>query len=249
MNNLKIYLVSYDRLEKRVIEKLSLEERQHLTCYSVNKSVLKMFSTKLPVINEWELDWYSPRFQSRQYYEYGTIIHAVKNPNLLNGLSHVGLMHYDMLFPENSINFIKDEIEKNPRQIFYVVKRNDSLYFTDKQLKEVCNYLNDKLGINSSPESIYENGWISEALSVTPVDIFTKFGQFLIDNHTDIENMLLTNRWGLMDHCNHRICGIVERFWGIYLVSCGLPITKSNIIHDWDYYKHEHLQQKNWIKR
>jgi hypothetical protein len=249
MSNFKIFLVSFDRLDKRVISNLTPDEIDHLLCYSVNRSVLKMFQTKLPIINEWELPWYSSHYQNHQYYEYGTIIHAIKNPHLLEGLSNVGLMHYDMIFPANSINNIQSEIEKNPQQIFYVVKRNDALYFTDKQLSEVCNYLNSRLGINSSVKSIKESGWISEALSIVPVEIFKNFGQFLLDNYLDIENMLIKNRWGIMDNCNHRVCGIIERFWGIYLVSCGLPIVQTNIIHDWDYYKHEHLTQKNWIVR
>jgi len=249
MSNFKIFLVSFDRLDKRVIDQLTPEEKDHLICYSVNRSVLKMFQTKLPVINEWEFPWYTSHFQLRQYFEYSSIVHLYKNPELLEGLTNVGLMHYDMLFPKNSINLIREQLENNSQQIIYVIKRNDSLYFTDNQLDKICEYLNKRLDINSSPSKINESGWISEALSVVPVEIFKRFGKFLLDHYLDIENILITNRWGIMDTCNHRVCGIIERFWGIYLVSCGLPLVQSDIVHDWDYYKHAHLEQKNWIIR
>lgn len=247
MVNFKIFMVSYDTLDNYAIRDVSDEERNKLVCYAVNPDKPKFFQARLDRVNEWELPWYTPRYQMSQYYEYGSMVHIVKNPFLLKGLTHVGVMHYDMYFPPDSITEIQRDLNSDPNQIFYVVRRMDSLYFSYDQLKNVCWYLNEKLGIQANADYIMQEGWISEALSVVPIEVLSKFAEFIHGNHLDIENMIRTNRWGIMNTCNHRVCGLVERFWGIYLVSLGLPVKKSRIVHDWDRYKHAHQSQKNWI--
>lgn len=245
MTNIKYYLVSYDRCDQRAVDKLTLEERKKVICYTVNRSVPKLINAKIKIINEWELNWHSPRYQSLKYYEYGLIPHCVKNQELLEGLTHVGFMHNDVLFSENSVNNMIKDLDENPRQIFYIILRQkDVLYFTKEQLNHICEYLSERLELNIDSEYIWNNGFISEALSVTPVDIFIKFGNFILKYQYDIENILNTNRWGLMNTVKHRLCGLTERFWGIYLMSCKLPIKKMNVEHDRDFYEHAHLKFK-----
>jgi hypothetical protein len=99
------------------------------------------------------------------------------------------------------------------------------------------------------PIKVINVGWISEAMSVVPKDVFIKFGNFLFENNEEIQNILLQNRWGIMNQINHRICGIVERMWGLYLVNCGLELVQMNVEHDWNFYNHDHLSQKNWIEK
>ena len=95
---------------------------------------------------------------------------------------------------------------------------------------------------------IWNNGWISEAISLTPKNVFLKFANFIYDNKSDVENILIDNKWGIMNNINHRICGLVERMWGFYLMNCNLPMQKMNVIHDWDFYVHKHQSEDNWIK-
>ena len=245
MINIKYYLVSYDRCDHRAISKLTLEEREKVICYAVNGAVPKIIGAKIKVVNEWQLKWYAPRYQTLKYYEYGLIPHCVKNPELLDGLTHVGLLHNDVLFAENSVNDMISKLEENPRQIFYIILRqNDVLYFTKDQLKYIAEYMSPKLNIDVNPDYIWNNGFISESLTVTPIDIFIKFGEFILTYQYDFENILNTNRWGLMNTVKHRLCGLVERFWGIYLMSCGLPIEKMKVTHDREIYEHEHLKHK-----
>jgi hypothetical protein len=246
---LNFFLVSYDRLDDRVINNLSDSEVDTVKCYAVQKSVPKKITPRVEVINEWELDWNDYSYQSKQYYEYGTIIHLINNPHLIESLTHIGLLHYDVLFNQNSVNDILESISNNSNQIFYQrIRYVNDLYLSRYHLVEICNFMNDKLNMNISADNIWDNGWISEALSVTPIDVFKKFGNFIQDNRTEIEDILLKNRWGIMDHINHRICGIIERMWGIYLISYGSPLTKMNIEHDWDSYVHKHQTEENWIK-
>jgi hypothetical protein len=246
---LNFFLVSYDRLDDKVINNLSDSEVDTVKCYAVQKSVPKKITPRVEVINEWELDWNDYSYQSKQYYEYGTIIHLINNPHLIENLTHIGLLHYDVLFNENSVNDILESISNNPNQIFYQrIRYINDLYLSRYHLVEICNFMNEKLDMNISADNIWDNGWISEALSVTPVDVFKKFGNFILDNRNEIEDILLKNRWGIMDHINHRICGIIERMWGIYLISYGLTLTKMNIEHDWDSYVHKHQTEENWIK-
>jgi hypothetical protein len=177
-------------------------------------------------------------------------IHLINNIHLIEDLTHIGLLHYDVLFNENSINDIIESIDKDENQIFYQrIRYVDDLYLSPTHLIGICEFMNSKLNMKISPEDIWNNGWISEALSVTPIEVFKKFGNFIIDNRTEIEDILLKNRWGIMDHINHRICGIIERMWGIYLKSYGFPLVKMNIEHDWNSYIHKHQTEENWIKK
>jgi len=132
MANIKYYLVTFDRLDRRVIYKLSKEEKKSIICYAVNSAIPKLITPEIKIVEEWKLKWYTPRYQFLQYYEYGAIVHCIKNPELLEGLTHVGLLHYDVFFPENSINEIKENLNKNPDIILYnTLRHNDTLYFTN----------------------------------------------------------------------------------------------------------------------
>lgn len=245
MINIKYYLVSYDRCDHRAVSKLTPEERENVICYAVNGAVPKIIGAKIKVVNEWQLKWHSPRYQTLMYYEYGCIVHCVKNPELLEGLTHIGLLHNDVLFAPNSVNNMINALNENPRKIYYIILRqNDVLYFTKEQLNHIIDYMSPKLDITINPDKIWNEGFISESLAVTPIDIFTKFGEFIIKYQYDFENILNTNRWSLMSTVKHRLCGFVERLWGIYLVSCKLPIEKMDIEHDREYYEHAHLKYK-----
>jgi len=247
---LNFFLVSYDRLDDKVINNLTDYEIKHIKCYAVQKSVQKRITSRVEVINEWELDWNDYSYQSKQYYEYGTIIHLIKNPKLIKGLTHIGLLHYDVLFNTNSVNDIINSLNQNSNQIFYQrIRYVNDLYLNLEHLTNICEFMNEKLDMNISANDIWQNGWISEALSVVPIEVFKKFGNFIIDNREEIENILLQNRWGIMNYVNHRICGIIERMWGIYLKSYGLKLSKMNIEHDWDSYTHKHQTEENWIKK
>lgn len=247
---LNFFLVSYDRLDDKVINNLTSDEIDLVKCYAVQKSVPKKITTRVGVINEWELDWNDYSYQCKQYYEYGTIIHLIKNPHIIEDLTHIGLLHYDVLFNINSVKDIVSSLEENPNQIFYQrIRYVDDLYLSPDHLTGICGFMNEKLNMNISAGDIWTNGWISEALSVVPVEVFKRFGNFIIDNREEIENILLQNRWGIMNYINHRICGIIERMWGIYLKSYGMQLSKMNIEHDWYSYVHKHQTEENWIKK
>jgi hypothetical protein len=247
--NLKIFMVTYDRLEDRAIDNLTDEEVNHLKCYAVQKNVDKKISKRVEAINEWELAWNDYEYQNKQYYEYGAIVHLINNPHLLEGVTHVGLLHYDVLFGKNSVNELKSCIEQNPNQIFYQrIRGIEDLYLTKFEVDRICEFMQERLGIRMNPEKIWISGWVSEALSVTSIEVFSKFGEFIKNHRHEREDILVSNRWGIMNHINHRVCGIVERMWGFYLVSLEWKMQKMNIEHDWDYYTHKHLEEKNWIK-
>ena len=249
MIKLNFFLVSYDRLDDRALSALDDNEIKNVKCYAVQKSVQKKISNRVDIINEWELPWNDYSFQNKQYYEYGTIVHLVKNPEVLDTLTHVGLLHYDALFNKNSINDIFFKLNENPDKIFYQRIRDISdLYLTKSEVDNICQFMSERLNMKIDSDNIWKNGWISEALSVTPVDVFKKFGNFIIDYQSEIEDILLSNRWGIMNHINHRVCGIIERMWGFYLVSLNKPLEKMNIEHDWDSYIHKHQTEENWIK-
>jgi len=251
MINLKYYLVSFDRCDHYAVSKLTPEERNDVICYAVNPAVFKLISAPIKRVNEWEFKWYSNRYQVLQYYEYGTIVHCVKNPELLEGLTHVGLLHYDVFFPPNSVNDIKKELEIEPNVIYYnTLRQNNQLFFTQDQLKHIVEFMNKKLAMNMDANKIWNSEWVSEALSITPINIYKKFGEYILSSQHEIEAILNGNKWGIMDYVKHRPCGFMERMWGIYLISLDLPLKKMPIIHDWDRYQHAHLKDKeNFLKK
>lgn len=250
MNKLNFFLVTYDRLYDKVIENLNETEISDIVCYNVQKSVLKKITPLVKnQINEWELEWNDFGYQKKQYYEYAAFIHLLKNPKLVENLTHIGISHYDTIMEKNSIKNLYKDLEKNPNIIFYQrIRDTYDLYLSKYEVDCLSNFMSEKLEMNIDPNNIWNNGWISEALSLTPKSVFMKFAEFLLNNKSEIENILLQNKWGIMNHINHRICGVVERMWGFYLVSCGLTLKKMDIIHDWDSYVHKHTTEPNWIK-
>jgi hypothetical protein len=106
MIKLDLFLVSYDRLDGKVIQYLDDKETECIKCYAVQKKVHKNITPKVKVIKEWELEWNDYSFQQKQYYEYSAIVHLVKNIEVLKNITHIGILHYDVLFGKNSINNI-----------------------------------------------------------------------------------------------------------------------------------------------
>jgi len=243
MVNINFFIVTYDKLYTRVIEELDQQELNSVVCYNVQKKVKKNITSKITrFISEWELPWNDYSYQTNQYYEYGSMVHLFKNPKLLENLTHVGLLHYDIKFKQNSINEIRAELERTPNTIFYQMMRPyQQLSFLENEVEELCKFMSDRLEMNIDKTRIWGGTWISEALSVTPINVFNKFANFLCTYQNDIEDILKSNRWNIMNHCPHRICGLVERMWGFYLLSCNMPLKQMNIIHEWDSYSHQHM--------
>lgn len=252
MNNteLKIFIVTYDRILKKAVESLSNEELETITSYNIQKKIKKNIDKKIKYhLNEWDLSWNDPSYQLKQYYEYSIFPHLFKNQELIQNNTHIGVFHYDIIFQSNAIENTTHHLNKNPNTIFYQRIRNKKdLYLTEYEVNELCSFLKSKIpNTYFDPNKIWENGWVSECLSIVPKKIALEFGKFLFENKKEIESILLENKWGIMNNINHRICGIVERMWGFYLVSCGLITKKIDIIHDWDSYQHKHTEEKNWI--
>jgi hypothetical protein len=244
MNKLHFFLVTYDRLYDKVVENLTPSEIECITCYNVQKKVTKQISSLIKnEINEWELPWNLYDFQKKQVYEYGTMVHLYKNPNILDGITHVGILHYDVVFNKGSVDDIQRTISTVPDTIFYQkIRTREQLSLSFFEVSKLCEFMSERLGQHIDPNIPWESGWISESLSVTPKEVFLKFAEFLHDYINDIENILRNNIWNIMNHCPHRMCGIIERMWGFYLVNQNLPLKQMNIIHDWDSYNHEHMK-------
>jgi len=243
MKRVDFFLVTYDRLYDKVVESLTEKELKHVTCYNVQKKVVKVISPLIQKqINEWELPWNSYDYQTKLFYDFSAIVQHYKNQHLLKDTTHVGLLHYDVIFNTNSVNAIHKDLIDNQDVIFYQkIRPREQLSLSLFEVTKLCDFMSERIGVYIDPAIAWNNGWISESLSVTPKDIFLKFGEFLFYYSEQIETILKNNIWGIMNHCPHRICGIVERMWGFYLVAQGLPLKQLNVIHDWDSYQHQHM--------
>lgn len=249
MCDLKCFLVTYDRLYDKAIDQLDENEIKTIYCYKIQKKVPKNISFLISNhIKEWELPWNDYRYQAKQYYEYGAMIHLLNNPSLISEATHIGLFHYDIIFNKNSIKSVCDKIKENRETIFFQKKRGvEDLYLSPYELRKICEFMSKRLKMNIDPVIIRENGWFSEALSITPKHIFLQFASYLQDNYAEIENILIDNNWGIMNSIKHRVCGIVERMWGFYLMSHTIEKQQLDVIHDWDSYIHKHISEQNWI--
>ena len=243
MSNLQIFIIAYDRIYNKVVDQLTASELESITCYGVQKRVPKAITPLIRTrVNEWELPWNDYGFQTRQYYEYSSMVHLYKNLNLIEKLSHIGILHYDVIFNVNSVNEIKQVIEVNPNTIFYQkIRSREQLSLHKHEVDSLCALMGKRMGITIDSDLAWNNGWISEALSITPKAVLCKFAKFIHDHGEEIEYILRHNVGGIMNHCPHRICGIVERLWGFYLVSSGMDLKPMNVTHDWDSYQHRHM--------
>jgi hypothetical protein len=243
MIDVNFLLVTYDKLLDRALDNLSNEELSSVSCYAVQKKTPKNISSKITkTYEEWNLPWNDFSYQTKQYYEYGTIIHLYKNQNIITKNTHIGLLHYDVLFEKNSIKDICTTLQEDHDTIFYqMIRPPEQMSLLDYEFKKLCEFMSIRLDVLIDPDFIKQNGWISESLSVTPKEVFLKFGEFLFHYGKEIETILKNNVWGIMNHCPHRICGIIERMWGFYLMSLPNKKKQMNIIHDWYSYDHHHM--------
>jgi hypothetical protein len=243
MIDINFFLVTYDRLLDKALANLSEEELSSISCYAVQKKVPKQISSKVKTVyEEWNLPWNDYFYQTKQYYEYGAIVHLFKNQNLIAHNTHIGLMHYDVLFEQNSVKDIQKHLHTNHDTIFYQkIRPPEQMSLLDYELNKLCEFMSTRLGMHIDSDNIKQAGWISESLSVTPKNVFLKFGEFLLHYGKEIETILKNNIWGIMNHCPHRICGIIERMWGFYLMSLPNEKKQMNVIHDWYSYEHYHM--------
>jgi len=245
MIELDFFLVIVDKFLERAISNLTPEEREHLVGYCVNPAIKKEIEADIPIIGEWNLPWYEPQYQNAFYCEYGLFPHLVKNPELLAGLTHVGILHYDVKFEESSVNEIISSLEEEPDTIYYINRRgNGDLCLNPEEVGLLSEFVNTRMNARIDPDKIWNEGWISEAMTVVPVRIAQEFGNFLLAYADEIEDIIRKNRWGIMDSMTHRVCGLVERMWGFYLVSTGLPMKRMRVVHEWGAYRHLHQYMK-----
>jgi hypothetical protein len=242
--NINFFLITYNMLLDKAVQHLTPEELDKLTCYTVQKKVPKQITTKVAKrINEWELPWNDYFYQRSQCYEYGAMVHLYTNKELIEKLTHVGIMHYDVIFNTNSVQSVISELTKNPDTIFYqMIRPKEQLSLSKYEVSKLCEFMSEKMETEVDGSIAWDNGWISEALSLTPKYVFEKYAKFLYEHHLEILDILKNNRWNIMNHCPHRMCGILERMWGFYLVSRNLPLKQLDIKHDWDSYQHKHME-------
>jgi hypothetical protein len=248
--SLKFFLVTYDRVEDRVIADLSDAELKHVYSYCVQKNVPKKLPEKLQTVKEWELPWNDFEYQQKQFYEYCAIAHLTKNEELLKDITHVSILHWDVRFNKDSVNRTIKELKEEPNTIYYEMIIPDYLYLSKIEISHICHFMSEKMNTLVDPNVIFESGWIPHCLSIVPIDIFKRFGNYLLDYKKDIIEILTENRWGIMNTRNHKICGIVERMWGFYLISQrNMNFKRMNIVHETKYYEHKHMTEQNWIKK
>ena len=83
--------------------------------------------------------------------------------------------------------------------------------------------MEEKMNIKLDIEKIKQK-WISCTFSIVPIEIFNTFSKYIYDNKEEIEQLFLKPP--------HKMCGLIERMWGFYLIGVNLPIVEMPIIHE-----------------
>lgn len=249
---INFFLTTYDLCSERSIENVPKDFLDLFICYQVKKQKKKKIPLQLlkNTIKEWELPWNDYFYQENIFCEYSILPHLYKNKYLIDNVEYIGLFHGDVLFTKNSINNIDDIISKSCKDLLIVpentfCKKGESLYLNETQIEILCKYMSEKMDTDIKTKNIYNYGWPSCALSITSKNKFLKFGKFLYENGEDIFNKLFDNSFGVNSNY-HRICGIIERMWGFYLIctSNEVYLTKG-IQHESYSYEQEHWKLKH----
>lgn len=246
---MKLYSVCHKEFRHDVIKDLTLQECKHVAAYIVNENFPKdysRFSGFVSHVREFELPKYNLKYQANKYFEYGTIAHIYLNECLRD--THVGILHSDIVFEEDSVNEMLEEFNCRPDTIFFQTffgpelhpETLHPLYLTEKEAHLLGNYLAIRMQIPTNVDRVLRDGWIG-GMAAGPLDIFLRFGEFLETYSEELEQILAEDRWHLQTWPGkHTICGIIERMWGIYLMSLGLPIKRMRIRHEQKQYQHDH---------
>ena len=161
---MKLYSVCHKEFRSEAVEKLTEGERSHVVSYIVNENYpkdLSRFSDLVSNVKEYELENYNPKYQLNKYFEYGTIAHIYLNNSLRD--THVGILHSDIVFEENSVNEMLEVFDRTPDTIFYntffgaeIDKiTQHPLYLSPDEVRVLSNYLTERIGhIHKRIESI-----------------------------------------------------------------------------------------------
>jgi len=250
MINLRTYSACHKEFRESTVENLTEQERKSVCAYIVNERYPKdenNFSDKVEHIKEYELPVYNKHFQEIKYLEYSLLPHVFLNPLLTEGLTHIGMLHSDISFQNNSIKDIILDLEQDPNQIFYntffgPLQNPDGgpLYLSPEQVYKICDYTSIKMKKYINPLSVLHTGWIGSQC-IAPIKVFWEFGKFMQENYKEMEEILLLDKWDLQSYPDkHSPCGFIERIWGFYLVSLNMPIKRMRIDHIRENFSHEH---------
>ena len=243
---MRLYSVCHKELRSEAVSRLTPDERRHVIGYIVNEDYPKLyFSELVDYVKEYELENYNPKYQRDSFSEYSVAPHLYLNPQLAEGITHVGVLHSDIIMQEGCIDEMIEVFATAPETIFYDTlfrppRKNTKameppLWMTTMQAQFIADYVSERL-YPVNIERVYSQGWIG-GMAVASKDVFTRFGEFLNKYSGDFERVL--NETVLASHVwakeFNACCFITERMWGFYLMSINHTIKQMNIIHDRDY--------------
>lgn len=245
---MRLFLVCHKEFKREAIERLSENERKIVTAYIVNEHYPKdwsKFTNLTDRIIEYNLKRYNSKYQSNNYFEYSAIAHLYLNPELTDGISHIGVLHSDIIMQNGSIDEMNETFAINPNTIFCdslfrkpernSIAEDPPLYLTTAQAEFIAEYVSERIQ-SVDMERIYTEGWIG-GMVVASKDVFLKFGEYLEKYSDDFQRILTksvlsTHVWANIPTA---LSFITERMWGFYLMSLDRPIKHMNIIHDREY--------------
>lgn len=246
---MKLFANCHKEFRPEAVENLTADERAHVWAYIVNENFPKDYSRFTGLVShvrEFGLPNYNPRYQQKAYFEYGAIAHVYMNSSLQD--KYVGTLHSDIVFEEGSVNEILEGFDRNPNTIFYQTffgpqlhpETLHPLYLTPAEATRIGNYLAMMTGVPIDVPRVLREGWIG-GMAVAPLDVFLSFGEFLENYSPELEEIVEKDKWHLQTWPGkHTICGIIERMWGMFLMSLGMQLRPMGVRHEQNKYQHDH---------
>jgi hypothetical protein len=235
--NIQFFVCFHKKIFPDIYKISSIENKQYLTFYGVKDKDLDI---KHNIIYEYELQYYYPILQKKNYNEGTCIYHVYKN-NLYNKYDYIGFCQYDMIFSELFFNNIESKLLDNINTIFYLDFFQWA--FLGGQTTIIKDYHNISAGLKSynnffnknyTTENLIANKMIICNTFLIPKKMYEKMMSWLMDYFKDCINDEYICDYGHHFNPGH----MIEALTGMFLsleINEGAVYEKLNLIHDHAY--------------
>lgn len=204
----------------------------YFTFIAVNEKIPKEYTEKkYKVIKEWEMPVYDSTFQERGYNENSAIYHVYAN-KLHAPYKYVGFFQYDMVFKDNVVEFIQNNMVNSPHYFSLDLYSFDFCYQTWGEEK-TCQFILNNYQEYFGKEFVFDKEYPLYNAFVLPTDIFIKIMKWVSQLYAKLYPWCLEPPFSFRPFPH--IGGIYERVMAFAVAQENLYSIPLNISHDHEY--------------
>jgi len=230
--NLQIFVCFHKKIFSDYYQISHSEKQKYITFYGV---LDKDSEINTNVIYEYDLIDYNPILQQKKYNEASCIYHVYKNN--LHNYDYIGFCQYDVTFPPDIFQNIKQKILNNTNTIFHI--NFFQWQFFGGQTTIIKDYHNIPAGLQSynnffntnyTANDLVTNKMISNNTFIIPKKMYEKMMSWLINYFKDdIDIIYMIN-----DGCHFNPGHMIEALTGMFLaleINEGALYEKINLFN------------------